>query len=274
MAEISDKSDSPRPLWVDPIIKQIEIDSNHLLEQHRRLQQEIYVRLRSRLTLLNYAIGSVGGIVGIVTFLLSRQIYMIDTQPDPNIFLAVSAIFYVSSFIFIFFLLSFLSHAGYIYAASRLIAERFPEIVENMQSHMKDLSRFLGAPNELLYKTAASRIFSWESYITDTRKRVKFTDSKFEIISFGSLSFVSYLLHLAFFVFSILVAGKTANFSEIFYTVSACVFFVLFLIYAVTILYCRRTYSQVMTYRDGKLPDPDSFQGRNKRVAFLFKRSP
>jgi hypothetical protein len=256
--------------WAEPLIKQVEIDSQHLLEQHRRLQQEIYVRLRSRLALINYAIGAVGGLVGIVTLLLSSQMSSHGVI-DHNIIGAISFVLFLGAFVFLFFFVNFLSHSGYIYAASRMIAEKFPGMLRELEgrcNHIADIqdarqtkefkeycrSAKINENRTILAADFADNVFSWERYITDTRAAVQFTDSKFELISFQALSSISFVLHTIFFVSYMDRVALLPGFSEhipknVIYGIFACGS----LIYVWTIAYCWSTRRQVMEFRNKPL---------------------
>lgn len=253
---MSDANPSSRPAWVEAHLKQIEIGSNHLLEQHRRLQQEIYVRLRSRLTLINYAIGSIGGLAGIVTFLL-RPSFLPSTEPvEAEILLVISVIFYLGAFVFIFFLLNFLSHSGYIYAASRLIVEQFPSVLADLERRCQEIAGKVHSPVFDDMKPMAHRIFIWENYITKTRSEVQFTDSKFEIWSFAALSITSFLLCVGFyqgFRDAMSLAGTRGAIVP--GPAAMLVGVAGLLLYASALYYCFRTRHQVMKFRDKDFAD-------------------
>jgi len=238
--------------WVDVVLRQMDISSNHLLEQHRRLQQEIYVRLRSRLTLLNYAIGATGGIAGIVSFVFPRKTITTSFTPDDmTAFAIIAAICFTGAFVYLFFFLNFLSHSGYIYAASRQIHEEFPATFAKIEAVCCGLYDKLGAPPEFGKDSLASDLFSWEGYITKVRAKVKFTDSKFEILAFTCLSISSFTLSFfSFLEFVSLLLTRTGAFAIAIALVSGVTFTVGSLLYILALMKCRSMYMDTMCFRD------------------------
>lgn len=176
----------------NPGISLMEIASAHISDQHQRLQQEIYVRLRARSDLVNYAIAATAGLAAVVAFVYPKNATEImETRTGIEQFLIVSLVFYTASFTYLFFHLNFLSHSGYIYAASKQITEIIPKLLAKIEDFAEQLSVECGS--NLRFKEAKlfKGVFCWEEYLTNVRGSIKFSDSRFESFAFKTLSLAS-----------------------------------------------------------------------------------
>jgi hypothetical protein len=83
----------------DPSLTILEIASDHIADQHGRLQEEIYVRLRSRSELINYAIAATAGLAAVVAFVFpENSSTIISEKKNIGYFLIVSLVLYTASF--------------------------------------------------------------------------------------------------------------------------------------------------------------------------------
>lgn len=247
-------------LWVSVILKRIDVLSAHLSDQHKRLQQEIYVRLAARSGLLNYSIATAGGLAGIVAFIFPRldpangRATLFD-QGNLVPFAVVSVVCFLAAFAFLFFYMNYLSHSGYIYTASRQITEQFPAVLLEIEELCNAAGRECGMPEHLVHAMQPEKIFSWERQITETREQVKFTDSQFEIQGYIALSALSFVLSiLALLAFLVLLVSHNGILAMLTAAFSGATFLIFFGLYFAAFARCNRTRKSVKAFRDKAFP--------------------
>jgi hypothetical protein len=151
------------------VLKTCEIASFHLIEEHRRIQSEIYNRINHRQKVMDLLFISGGLFVGATGFVIKKHIDSVVTvaqSPGTLAFLCAATLAF--SFVGAILFNNYITYSGHIYTAAMYIVDHidgeFQKILTHLQSKTRTSDRL------------SVSLFEWESYLKRSRDIHKFHD--------------------------------------------------------------------------------------------------
>jgi ABC-type multidrug transport system fused ATPase/permease subunit len=188
-------------------VKQIDLAAWQMTEQHRRLQQEIYVRLQARVNISNYILIVTGGFFSTIGFFMTRPAYphirdfMINANAHDMGLIAIITLAFGITFTLL--LLGFVNHSGNIYAASQFIETEIARFSQKIEQNL--LAAFqaldLPAPSPL----NSHEIYSWETHLSQARSRYRITSSNLEGVAAAVMSGFLFVMFIALSIWTVII---------------------------------------------------------------------
>lgn len=203
MTSASDEEN--KGFMLDITFKHIDIIISQIQNQHNRLQEEVYVRLKSRVNISNYLLLTTGGFFSVVGFLITRSGYthirdflMSASGHDMGM---LSFVTFSFGMIFTLLLLGFVNHSGNIYVASNFIETNIAALVHQMERKILDLKTVCGiqATGDPF---VLENLYTWEKYLSFNRRQHGITSTNFEGVAAIFMSIGLFIMYFLLSVFS------------------------------------------------------------------------